>query len=357
MSDHTSSPEAIERDLQTTRVRLDHELTELTRRLSPGQLLDEALRYLRNNQGVDFVRRLGESVRERPIPVALSGIGLAWLMIAGPRPPERVVYRERVVGREPFRSGLGGNGGSHEAEDTLVSRAWQAGKDVARRSGESDSEYRARITEARAKVLGLTRQVQETAETFAERVQEALSAAGARVKETMQGASDQAGSYMRSWRDTASDASGRLGDAASGTYAQARDTLARGADLWDTISGNPVLLGSLGILTGAVLGALFPPSEAERTYLGGAARQARDTVAETAEGTMDRGRDVAETAAPAGAEGARKTMDAGREAVETVTQTMREGVQPERPEPERPGPGPTRQPTEKATHMGPQTIV
>ncbi|MBV8455515.1 MAG: DUF3618 domain-containing protein [Acetobacteraceae bacterium] len=355
MSDHTSSPEAIERDLETTRVRLDHELTELTRRLSPGQLLDETLRYLRNNQGVDFVRRLTESVRERPIPVALTGIGLAWLMIAGPRPPERVVYRERVVRREPFRSGLGGNGGSQEAEDTLVSRAWQAGKDVARRAAESDSEYRARVTEARAKVFGLTRQAQETAETFAERVQEALSAAGARVKETMQGASDQAGSYMRSWRDTASDASGRLGDAASGTYAQARDTLGRGADLWDTISGNPVLLGSLGILTGAVLGALFPPSEAERTYLGGTARQARDTVADAADGVMDRGRDVAEAVAQASAEGARKTMDAGREAAETVT--ARENVQPESPETQSPRPGPGREPTEKATHMGPQAIV
>jgi hypothetical protein len=354
MSDHTHDPEAIERDLQTTRVRLDQELSELTRRLSPGQLLDEALRYLRNNQGVDFVRRLTESVRERPFPVALTGIGLAWLMIAGPRPAERVVSRERTVDRETF---LGDNGASTEVEDTIVNRAWQAGKDVAQRAGESNAEYRARVTEARAKVLGLTRQAQETAESFAERVQEALSTAGARVKQTIQGASDQAGSYMRSWGDTASEATGRLGDAASGTYGQARDTLARGTDLWGTLSGNPVLLGSLGILTGAVMGALFPPSEAERTYLGGPARQALDTTKEGAQSVMDRGRDVAQKAAQAGAEGARKTMDAGQEAVDAVATSVGDNFRGESTKPEGPQPEPSRGPTEKATHMGPQAIV
>lgn len=327
MSDHTHDPEAIERDLQTTRVRLDHELNELTRRLSPGKLLDEALHYLRNNQGVDFVRRLTDSPRERPLPVALTGIGLAWLMIAGPRPPERVVYRERTVDRETFPSGLGGNGGSSEAEDTVVSRAWQAGKDVARTPGESDADYRNRVAEARAKVLGLTRQVQESAESFAKRVQEALSAAGTRVKQTVQGASDQAGSYAQSWRGTASETTGRLGDAASGTYAQARDRLARGANLWSTISSNPILLGSLGILTGALVGSLFPASEAERTYLGGTASQVRDTVKQAAESVVDRGRDVAQKAAEAGAEGVRKATDAGREAINTAAQAASEAVQ------------------------------
>ena len=322
MSDRTHDPEVIERDLEATRARLDHDLSELTRRLSPGQILDEALSYLRNNQGVGFVRRLTDSIRERPLPVALTGVGMAWLMIAGPRPPERVIYRDRGAG-----PGLGPNGISTESEDTLVRRAWQAGKDVAQWSGESEADYRARVTEARAKVLGLSRQAQETAQSFAKRVQDALAAAGTRTKETMQGAADQVGSYAQSLRDTASSATERLGDAASGAYGQTRDTLGRGADLWGPISSNPILLGSLGIATGALLGALFPPTEAERSYLGGAASQARDTAKEAAQGAMDRGREVAQTVAQAGAEGVRKAADAGRETIDAAAQATSEAVQ------------------------------
>lgn len=326
MPDHTThsrDPDAIERDLNATRARLDTRLRELGERFSPGQLLDEALDYMRNNQGVDFTRRLANSVRERPIPVALAGVGIAWLMAAGPRPPERVVYRHGTANRGPYRSDLGPDAagtasGTDDLADRvwaggLAGRAWKAGKAITRNEGESDADYRGRVTEARATVLGIAREANDTAHNFAERVEEALFAARDRVSDTAQGLADQAGSQWQSWRDTASNMSGRMSDAASGTYAQARNTLSHGPDLFTTISGNPVLLGSLGMLAGAVVGALFPPTETERRYLGDTAQQARDTVTDTAQTVMEQGREVANTAAQSAAEGARKALDAGRE--------------------------------------------
>jgi hypothetical protein len=41
------SPDVIERELERTRARLGDHLDELTRRLSPGQLVDEALMYVK----------------------------------------------------------------------------------------------------------------------------------------------------------------------------------------------------------------------------------------------------------------------------------------------------------------------
>jgi hypothetical protein len=83
MSD-TSNPARIERDLDATRSRLGSHLSELQDRLSPGQVLDELMGYFRGNEGAAFGRNLVDSVRGNPMPAALTGIGLAWLMASNP---------------------------------------------------------------------------------------------------------------------------------------------------------------------------------------------------------------------------------------------------------------------------------
>ena len=79
----TDSTAHIEEELKVTRARMDHRLGELHERLTPGQLLDEAVEYFRTSGGVDFGRNLMASVRDNPLPVAVTGIGLAWLMLSG----------------------------------------------------------------------------------------------------------------------------------------------------------------------------------------------------------------------------------------------------------------------------------
>ena len=89
------SPDAIERELERTRARLGDHLDELTSRLSPGQLVDEALMYARDGQAAAFVRNLGASVRDNPLPVALVGAGLLWLACASARPLSGNGYNAR----------------------------------------------------------------------------------------------------------------------------------------------------------------------------------------------------------------------------------------------------------------------
>ncbi len=85
MSSTSSEPGRIERELEQTRARLDGHLSELGQ-LSPGQLLDDAMRYFRGAEGAEFGRNLARSVRGNPLPAALTGIGLTWLMASSPRP-------------------------------------------------------------------------------------------------------------------------------------------------------------------------------------------------------------------------------------------------------------------------------
>jgi ElaB/YqjD/DUF883 family membrane-anchored ribosome-binding protein len=319
----TQDPDVVERDLQETRSRLDSRLSELGRRLSPGQIVDEGLDLLRTREGIDFTRNLGVAVRERPIPVALVGIGLAWLM-SGARDP--TAHRDvHVHVTRPPRS----------PQDDLMTRAWTAGQAVVRQTGESDIDYRGRVTEARGKVLGVARSAQETAEAYAERVQEALfaardrisgavsgatdriSAMGASLGDAMQSASDRVTDTAHDLRDQASSLGGqvadqgrRLSDAATYGMRQARHT-ARGAGggLMATLSDNPVLLGAVGMAVGAVLGALLPPTEIEREYLGDAAHDAREALQGVVQEAVDRGSEVVQAA-----------MDAGRQTVQEAVQ-------------------------------------
>jgi ElaB/YqjD/DUF883 family membrane-anchored ribosome-binding protein len=73
-------PEQIQADIERTRSELDHTLSAIEHRLTPGQLVDQGMDYLRRHGAREYVSNLGESVKRDPLPLALVGIGLAWLM-------------------------------------------------------------------------------------------------------------------------------------------------------------------------------------------------------------------------------------------------------------------------------------
>src|SRR5690606_38457676 len=73
----------IEDETRAARLQVERDIAELEHRLSPGQLMDQALDYLRHGNGAEFGRNFGRSVRDNPLPLALVGVGLAWLMFGG----------------------------------------------------------------------------------------------------------------------------------------------------------------------------------------------------------------------------------------------------------------------------------
>ena len=81
------SPDEIERDIAGIRARMDRTLDELEFRLSPGQLTAGAVDLVK-----DVMRgnpsRLGDAIRNNPIPVVMIGIGAFWLAFAMNRPSQ-----------------------------------------------------------------------------------------------------------------------------------------------------------------------------------------------------------------------------------------------------------------------------
>lgn len=127
-------PEEIQAEIARTRAEMDGTLSAIEHRLTPGQLVDQGLDYMRNSGANEFVSNLGGSVKQNPLPVALVGVGLAWLMALGRNPAqhESSVSSSRLVERargamDSLRSSTHSTAGSaHSAMDTLSSGAQSA---------------------------------------------------------------------------------------------------------------------------------------------------------------------------------------------------------------------------------------
>src|SRR5690606_29826793 len=82
MSDYDTNNKSaaeLEREVEVQRSRLSSTLDEIQSKMSPGELLDGFMDYTKGGS-TEFVQNLGRSVKENPLPVALVGAGLIWLM-------------------------------------------------------------------------------------------------------------------------------------------------------------------------------------------------------------------------------------------------------------------------------------
>ncbi len=81
----------LEREADRARLSLEHTLEALERKFSPGELLDQFIGVMKHNGG-EFGRNLSTQVRNNPVPMLLTGIGLTWLMSASDRAPQRAAH-------------------------------------------------------------------------------------------------------------------------------------------------------------------------------------------------------------------------------------------------------------------------
>jgi ElaB/YqjD/DUF883 family membrane-anchored ribosome-binding protein len=78
-------PATLEREIDQQRDSINDLVNALENKLSPGQLLDQALSYTKGHGG-EFASNLGNTVKANPIPTLLTTVGLAWMMM-GQRQP------------------------------------------------------------------------------------------------------------------------------------------------------------------------------------------------------------------------------------------------------------------------------
>jgi uncharacterized protein DUF3618 len=117
-----ASSEQLEREAEDARTRVERTLDELRARTTPGHLVDQLIDYANGVPGGAFARNLSRQVVDNPLPVALLGVSLVWLALAGdthasrgdgePAPAHDATARARnlamLIGEQPIAlAGIG----------------------------------------------------------------------------------------------------------------------------------------------------------------------------------------------------------------------------------------------------------
>jgi hypothetical protein len=263
--------EQLAREAAQNRAELSGLLRELRERMTPGQVLDDITDYVRDGGAGEFVHNLGVQVRREPLPVALIGSGIAWLMWSSAR-GSRTGPTESAAGE---RMSDAAQGVSECDSAGLRASAEAADRVAAGMSSTTTSAYDA------------------TAET------------ASRVAE---GTSDAASQAMRSIRGAASSLR-TAAVSASSTGAGAASSLGR--SLAELFREQPLVLGGIGLAIGAALGVAFPETTAEDRLMGDASDRLKGEAGRVA-------REQYEQAKGAAKSGVRKATDAVAQAYEST---------------------------------------
>ena len=272
--------EQLERDAERARIQISTTLDELRGRMSPGQVVDQIVDYMRDGNGATFVRNFRRQVVNNPVPVTLVGAGLAWLAMASRRPPD---------------------GGGH---------AWGAGE-MATDAGRG----------LRDKVAAATGQWTDSAGESAHEMHQGLRDTAATAAARLGARAGKTGARVQ---DTAASAASAVNDAASTAYDAAA---AGGRNLMDLFQDQPLILAGVGLALGALLGASVPVTEAEDRLMGEASDATKREAGDFAEHQLDKGKAVGQEALNAASRALDQQHDEHRRAEEDVHEQIREGAE------------------------------
>jgi hypothetical protein len=300
----SKSAEEIQREVRQSRAEVEDTLEAIQDRLSPGQMFDQAVAYLRGSGGNEFMRNFGATVRDNPVPVALLGTGLAWLMLSRPRPSRPYYEDEDLLGDDygpgDYPAGFYPEGAPAEYDDELGfgerdAMAGGATSDkgladrAARTKGRGLAEGAEELGRDRATAAG------ESGQEWSDGPRAAAERARARARRVGAGARDRlsdTGDYLRD--------SARGAQARAGAYGR---RMQRG--FFDTLHEQPLVLGAVGLAVGAAIGAALPATETEDEWLGDTRDHLKERAAQAGREQLDK----AGAAAGAAYDAAREEAD------------------------------------------------
>lgn len=288
-----ASPAEAEREAARTRVELaatidalEDKLTDLTAR----NLLEKGFNMIRDTLNSDAMNRGLDIVRANPIPIAMIGVGVAWLVASNTGVVDRIANDERI---EAARRRVA------DAASDLGSRAGSLASDMAGKLGMGGSE----------------RPLGQTGNPI-------VDEAGGPGSGWVHQMSDMAQGAVRSVRDSAmvNRVSNFAGDGAGRVADQMTDAFER----------NPLIVGAVGLMAGAVLAALLPSTRMEDDLLGSTRDQLWEKAENAGQDAITRLRDTATHAIDSATDAAAtRVRETATQAVEAATEAATETIKGE----------------------------
>ncbi len=287
---HHADTRAIEEGLERNRSALRDTVDEIQDRFSVDRLAEEALGLFQGKTAADFTRSIDRAVRANPVALALTGVGIAWLIFGGrkptPAPRAEAISRWEDEGGNPEPRTL------NTQTDTASDESdWAERIDALRER--ASSTLRHLETEARDYVGDARDFVAERAKV--------LSAFTEDMRKTMlnglDGLSDAARETVVQAREKAYAARIRIDHAAR----------AGGREVERMVHEHPMIAGVVAMALGAALAAALPRTRTEDRAFGSESdrlmaaaakslREEREKLSQVASGVADELKDVARDA-------------------------------------------------------------
>jgi ElaB/YqjD/DUF883 family membrane-anchored ribosome-binding protein len=244
-------PARIEREIEHTRAEMSETIDALSARFQPSYIKEQAQEAI-----ADTARSAGTSMidtlRDNPLPAAIAGLSIAWMIAnrsPGSRPAPRGAYRRPASQAGSYDYGRTGSYGG--------------------RPYPSDG----------AGLYGGTTGASSDGPSLADR-----------AGDVADHAKDLAGQA----RDRAADVAGQVGDRAADLGQQAQEVAGRaGSWLEDQMDQNPLGVGAVALMAGALVGLSLPSTDAETNLMGRPAANLMNQVKEVAGERIDQAKEVA----------------------------------------------------------------
>ena len=335
MSDYGKNSAELEREVEAQRQRVEDRIGEIRERLSPGQLVDELLSYTKNG-GQSFISNLGSTVASNPLPTALLGVSLVWLM----------------SGQGPKLMG------GHDNDRDRAASDWRA-SDSGMDWNEVDADY------PYVTVSGGLRRVSHSTDESGDWYSEFEDNSGARYRaksnqhghrmghfmdktgKKIGGFIDEAGHRIRDFTDEAGnrfsaasgwashrwhDLTSGIGSAMAGIGSEAQHMGAKATrTAYDArrmatslYNDQPLVAGALAFAAGAALGAALPRTPAEDRLIGEMGDDVRDRAMDAAADLYETGKAKAAELYEKGKDTAKNLYDEVSAGSSSGTGTMRD---------------------------------
>jgi len=219
-----------------------------------------------------------ETVRMNPLPAAMIGIGLGWLLMSA--------RRQHSSSGEMKRYNNDGNDNRYNSSGYDAYDNYGSGNPAYSESGSyRDASY------------GTSRMESSLEPSTGEKVKESLSHAGEAVShfasDAKEKVSDIASNAKEKVTDLASTAKEKVTDLAGVTKEKATQTYSS-LDTW--VHENPLAAGACALLIGAAVGMMIPATRKENEWFGHTRDELAHKATERAHDVMDKVQNVAQTA-------------------------------------------------------------
>jgi hypothetical protein len=215
MSTDSRTPEEIERDIQRERAQLSSSLEALQERFSIEGITRQVADQLKRH-GSDFGQSALESAKSNPVALALTGVGLVWMMASDAR--RSGSHGDSASPRGSTGTSTPGSGSGSERWDRMKADASWYGH----RARASAEDLRSRLHEG-------TEHLSDSARKRVVEAREAAYQAQSQIERTAGGGSKQLIEFYRE---------------------------------------QPIVAGAMALAFGAALGALLPSTETEDSAFG-----------------------------------------------------------------------------------------